>query len=423
MTSEAAAAAAAALDVLVIGAGAAGLTAAHYLQQAGVKVRILEATNVMGGRLRRDEESFAFAIDLGAEFIHGEPATILNPIVNGTDIASRLDTIQFDFGPTQVWDGQEFYTWGKDLVDYKWVDSTWFGFFDEQIAAKLELDTIVLNCPVSQIDSTAEHATKVTCETVGDNDQSVSYEASYVIVTVSMAMLQAEQIKFVPELPTKYQEAIAKFRMSPALKVRLQFQSDFYPTAWQIEQDWTDYESDDCSSTRFSDRLFYDATYGQTQTKDQNVVAMFAFGSKVEQEYLQYPNEEALVNAILAELDDIFDGKASQEYMKSVVQIWPREPYISTGYTRYVLDDPEPIRVLQTPLDDKILFAGEALPVDGKSWGFAHGAALSGKEAARIVVDLETSGVLAPISSAPAQNMLSAIGPMMMIAVAMFMLG
>lgn len=43
---------------------------------------------------------------------------------------------------------------------------------------------------------------------------------------------------------------------------------------------------------------------------------------------------------------------------------------------------------MQTPLDDKILFAGEALPVDQESWGYAHGAALSGKAAARKILQM-----------------------------------
>jgi monoamine oxidase len=61
-----------ALDVVVIGAGMAGLTAARTLAEAGLKVLVVEAQDRIGGRIWTrhigDE-----AIELGAEFIHGRP--------------------------------------------------------------------------------------------------------------------------------------------------------------------------------------------------------------------------------------------------------------------------------------------------------------------------------------------------------------
>jgi monoamine oxidase len=59
-------------EVVVIGAGAAGLAAASALHAAGVEFAVLEARDRVGGRIftRRDSRTGA-PIELGAEFIHG----------------------------------------------------------------------------------------------------------------------------------------------------------------------------------------------------------------------------------------------------------------------------------------------------------------------------------------------------------------
>ena len=59
-------------DVIVIGAGAAGLIAAGELIEAGQRVTLLEARDRIGGRIwTRREPGIAVPIELGAEFIHG----------------------------------------------------------------------------------------------------------------------------------------------------------------------------------------------------------------------------------------------------------------------------------------------------------------------------------------------------------------
>jgi monoamine oxidase len=59
-------------DVLVIGAGAAGLAAAAALAAGGRSVLVLEARDRVGGRIwTRHEPGVAAPIELGAEFVHG----------------------------------------------------------------------------------------------------------------------------------------------------------------------------------------------------------------------------------------------------------------------------------------------------------------------------------------------------------------
>ena len=66
-------------DVIVVGAGAAGLAAAATLGRAGCSVLVLEARDRIGGRVwTKCPEELTAPVELGAEFIHGRPRVTLS---------------------------------------------------------------------------------------------------------------------------------------------------------------------------------------------------------------------------------------------------------------------------------------------------------------------------------------------------------
>jgi monoamine oxidase len=74
-------------DVVVVGAGAAGLMAAAELARAGASVLLLEARDRVGGRIwTRREPGLAVPVELGAEFIHG-PAAITRALLGNAGAA------------------------------------------------------------------------------------------------------------------------------------------------------------------------------------------------------------------------------------------------------------------------------------------------------------------------------------------------
>jgi monoamine oxidase len=78
-------------DVVIIGAGAAGLAAARVLSDAGRSTIVLEARDRLGGRIQtlRDPD-FPIPIELGAEFIHGRPDATWNVIREANLIAYEV---------------------------------------------------------------------------------------------------------------------------------------------------------------------------------------------------------------------------------------------------------------------------------------------------------------------------------------------
>jgi monoamine oxidase len=83
-------------DVLVLGAGVAGLAAARELSQAGLRVVVLEARDRIGGRIfTQHVPGHPLPVELGAEFIHGRPPESFALVEQASLLAYELNGEQW----------------------------------------------------------------------------------------------------------------------------------------------------------------------------------------------------------------------------------------------------------------------------------------------------------------------------------------
>ena len=342
--------------VIIVGAGAAGLTAGYLLHRNNIDFQIIEASSVYGGRVKRADDFADFPIDLGGEWIHAEPS-ILAELISDPNIEGNIDFVTYNPQTIYNWKNNKLKkkNWASNFYsEYKFKSTTWFGFFEKYIAVDI-LDKIVYNQPVSEIDYSGD---KVSVKTA---DNSV-FEADKVLVTAPVKILQNNFINFIPSLPNDKNEAINSIFMGDGIKVFIEFKERFYPDILLI--------GGLISALAEDDKIYYDAAF----RKDSNshILGLFAIGDNAAP-FTSLNSDEEIIDKIIKELDEIFEGKASENYVKHIIQNWTKEPFIGGSYSTDFDNSPtETMNIISEPLDKKLYFAGEALSSENQAT--VHGA-------------------------------------------------
>src|SRR5471030_2315767 len=73
-------------DIVVIGAGAAGIAAARRIQAANRKVIVLEASSQVGGRCLTDMTTFEVPFDRGARWMHNPDTSAMVKLARGVGL-------------------------------------------------------------------------------------------------------------------------------------------------------------------------------------------------------------------------------------------------------------------------------------------------------------------------------------------------
>jgi monoamine oxidase len=105
-------------DVIIIGAGAAGLAAARTLTGAGFAVTILEARDRIGGRIHTVHDSRSpLPIELGAEFIHGRPHETLDIVASARLKLAEVPSRHWYVQSGTLTESGEFWSQLEDVMD------------------------------------------------------------------------------------------------------------------------------------------------------------------------------------------------------------------------------------------------------------------------------------------------------------------
>ncbi len=415
-------------DVLVIGAGLAGLRAAERLREAGHDVVVLEARDRVGGRIHT-VDSRGFPLEMGAGWLYD---TAYNPV------AARLRQWSMDVRPT---DGsQRLYGDGaRDISNG--ARAQWGATIQRVIAsarARLEphtdqsvgealriglamqrrggLDRLGQEWAITQLleheygadvnelslahfdDGASERRSsgRVTAgfstlaerlarglrvergfvvRRVAHDAQGVEVEgprgvwrAKAAIVTVPHAVLASRAIAFEPELPTGKREALRRVKTGSISKVHLEFASSF----WRPRDERIERMAGDEDRGRWVE--FVDlATYG-------NRPILLAIHSGALARESESRPESALVAEAMRALRSIFGDQATEPSAVHRSQ-WTNDPF-ALGTHSFLgvdatLDDRD---ALAAPVGSALYFAGEATSRDHAAT--LRGAYESGERAA-----------------------------------------
>ena len=423
-------------DVIIIGAGAAGLAAGRELSKAGKKVILLEAQNRLGGRINTlTAPGFSTHLEAGVEFIHGEmPVTqsllkeagIYYYVTEGNyysvkhgkfqepeNLGKTLSTIfekasklkqDVPFSKfldqhlnedkyKSIRETARSFAEGYDVADIKRVSTfaligEWkdFGQTDSyhvkgghiKLANFLSEEIKKLGGEIFLSTVVKEICWKKDYVEVIDN-KGESFSASKVLITVPLGVLQSKSnqkahINFSPNLPDKI-EAAKSIGFGTVIKVFLEFKNAF----WESSENHTRYAPK--LGFLISDTPF---TAWWTQLPDKTPLLTAWLAGPNAEKYKNNSEDEMIAIALDA-LSYIFNTKNSflaENLCAGKVVNWQRNPFSLGAYSYATVESAAAKKILTQPAEDTIFFAGEALS-EGTVMGTLEEALASGIKTAK----------------------------------------
>jgi monoamine oxidase len=402
------------VDVVVIGAGAAGIAAARRLRAAELSVLVLEARDRVGGRAWTLRRPSGPPLDLGCGWLHSADENDWTMIA--ADLGFAIDATPPPWGRSARTIGmpeaerRDFYAaWerfyacldaaadvepDRAAADFLVPGCRWnallnavstyingveldrlsvhdfsryhdtgvnrrvekgYGALMEAYAAPLD---IVRACPATRID---HGGARVRIETAQG-----AVTASSAVVAVPTSIIARELLRFSPALPEKIQAAAA-LPLGLADKLFLQVE-----------------EPDDLPPQT---RLF-----GSTDRTATGSYHVRPFGAALIEGYfggelargLEAEGEGAFAAFALDELAAAFGNDIRKRLSPIAASAWGRDPFALGSYSAAQVGQANARSVLAAPVDDRLFFAGEAC--SRHDFSTAHGAHRTGVAAAEQVI-------------------------------------
>jgi hypothetical protein len=206
------------------------------------------------------------------------------------------------------------------------------------------LPFVTYNSPVTVVDTSG-------VKPVAIDDNGVYHYADAIIVTVSLGVLKAEIIDFIPDLPAAKLGAISTIGMGNGMKISLRFTSQLWDN--KLGYLLLDGPTGSC----WQPKLY------QPSVTD-HVLTCFSMGKNSEvMEAL--PDDVARLNQALVDLDAAFGGAATPGFIEGFVMNWTASPYVRGSYS-FPAPGTRPLagltmrQVLAQPVESTLYFAGEA---------------------------------------------------------------
>lgn len=397
-------------DVVVIGAGSAGIAAAHAAQTLGLSVVVLEAMNRVGGRAFTDTTTFGSPFDVGCAWLHradDNPYTAyarangfrlqaheydlervwLGPrpgsaaAVNAAEeaMSEAISDAPADVAASSVVDvstpEQEAagdYLGALDMAvdldelstfDYANADDLAPNFLCAEgygaiVAHRGRGLPVRLNTPVRRVRWDGPGATVET--------DAGTLRTRAVIVTASTGVLASGAIRFTPELPVATQDAIADIPMGMLAKIPLRIRDQ-----------------------RFGLEPFTDLMLARRGRRDLYFLC-FPFATDLMVGFvggdlgweLSAAGEAAAVDFATEGLVEMFGSNAAGAVVQGGLTPWASNPWTRGAYAAARPGRYAARQALGRPVGDRIFFAGEALAggliqTCGGAWRSGEAAALA----------------------------------------------
>jgi len=415
------------VDVIVIGAGIAGLAAAQRLVELGYETIVLEADSAPGGRIKTDWTLDA-PFELGAGWIHGPDGNPISDLAravdakpfvtddesyrvfaaNGDAIAEdqiaagygRLEKLyaaidgeldndmslskaiariggKLDSDPIVNWMSSaytEFSTGGP-------IDKLSAYYFDEDgvypgedVVLTKGYDSIIRQM-AGNLDIRLNTRVQAVAYEKGDgavvSTDAGDFEASFVICTVPLGVLKAGDIRFEPPLPDSHRRSIDTIGMGNVTKLALKFDHAFWPEDVQYFGLMTE------TRGRWNYFLNY-RTFSEA-----NILLGLCVGEYAEN--AEAMSDQKMVADCMQAVRTMF-GADVPEPSGHLATRWSTNPNSRGAYSYSAVgSQPKHFDDLAIPIAETLLLAGEHTGFEYHAT--VHGAYLSGRNAARIIED------------------------------------